>query len=303
MNKQIEEELFPFYALDALTDEEKAVVEAYVANDAAAKERLQALQQTAELLPLAAEPVSLPPSIKASLMARVQADPRSQIAPVVPAVAQKRVVQRPSAPQTSWWHRLRQSVAMPVLAGAAALAAIIFFIWAISLNQQIADLQAQVADLSSDTEVLVENLTTLQIDYEQLRGRNELLQQELQAQNDILASYQAPGTSTLAIGDITGENPEARATLTIASDAGTATFVANSLHPLAADQVYQLWIIRGEQPLSAGTFTADENGRVVLNVDPTLTASFDAVGVSIEPTGGSETPTPDQIILLGTASS
>lgn len=303
MNKRIEEELFPFYALDALTAEEKAEVEAYVANDAEAKTRLLALQETAAQLPLAVEAVPPSPSVKANLMARVQADERARAAQAEPITAPKQGRQRPSHPQLSWWDRLRQSLAMPVLAGTAALAAIVLFVWAVSLNQQVNQLQDQVADLTSDTNVLVENMAALEADNDQLRVRNEALQQQLQAQADILASYQAPGATTLALGDLTGQNPAAAATLTVAPEGGAATFVASNLPPLSADQVYQLWIIRGDLPLSAGIFSVDENGRVTFPVDATLAAAYDAVGVSIEPAGGSETPTPDQIILLGAASS
>jgi hypothetical protein len=192
---------------------------------------------------------------------------------------------------------------MPVLAGTAALAAIILFIWAILLSQQVTDLQDQVADLTNDTNLLADELETLRVDNDQLRVRNETLQQQLETQNDILASYQVPGTNTIAIGDITGEHPQAYATLTVAANAESATFVAENLPRLSAEQVYQLWIIRGDQPLSAGIFEVDENGRAIFEVDPTLAAAYDAIGVSIEPAGGSEQPTPDQIILLGAASS
>lgn len=300
MNKRIEEELFPFYALDALTAEEKAEVEAYIADDPEAQARLMALQEAAEQLPLSVAPVPPSPSVKANLMARVQADSRVVTPPVA---AGRPAVKRPSPPKLSWWDRLRQSVAMPALAGTAALAAIILFIWAISLNQQVNQLQGQVADLTSDTNVLVEDMAALRADNDQLRVRNETLQQQLETQEDILASYQSPGATTLALGDLTGENSAVAATLTVAPDGGTATFVASNLPPLSADQVYQLWIIRGDLPLSAGIFGVDENGRVTLPVDATLAATYDAVGVSIEPAGGSETPTPDQIILLGAASS
>lgn len=301
MNKRIEEELFPFYALDALTAEEKAEVEAYIAADPEAQARLMVLQETAAQLPLAVAPVPPAPSVKANLMARVQADSRV-VQPAV-EVATKPVVKRPSPPQPTWWERLRQAVAMPVLTGTAALAAIFLLIWAVSLNQQVNQLQGQVADLTSDTNVLVENVAALEADNDQLRVRNEVLQQQLQTQEDILASYQAPGATTLALGDLTGENPTAAATLTVAAEAGVATFVARNLPPLSADQVYQLWIIRGDLPLSAGIFSVDENGRVTLSIDATLASAYDAVGVSIEPAGGSAAPTPDQIILLGAASS
>lgn len=307
MNKRIEEELFPFYALDALTAEEKAEVEAYIAADPDAQARLMALQETADQLPFAVAPVPPSPSVKANLMARVQADSRAVLSSADPLPetdkALKPAVKRPSPPQLSWWDRLRQSFAMPVLAGTAALAAVILFVWAISLNQQVNQLQDQVADLTSDTNVLMEDLASLRADNDQLRVRNETLQQQLETQEDILASYQSPGATTLALGDLTEENSAVAATLTVAPDGGAATFVASNLPPLSADQVYQLWIIRGDLPLSAGIFGVDENGRVTLPVDATLAATYDAVGVSIEPAGGSETPTPDQIILLGAASS
>ncbi|VAW43345.1 hypothetical protein MNBD_CHLOROFLEXI01-1518 [hydrothermal vent metagenome] len=157
--------------------------------------------------------------------------------------------------------------------------------------------------MSTETTALQTVLDSLQGDNEQLRVRNETLQQQLNNQNEMLAAYQQPGTNTIAIGDITGQNPEAWATLTILPESGGATFVAANLPPLTAAQVYQLWIIRGDVPISAGVFEVDENGRIVLPVDGALAASFDAVGVSIEPAGGSEQPTPDQIILLGIASS
>ena len=303
MNKRIEEELFPFYALGALTDEENAEVEAYVASDPAAKARLDALQKTADFLPLTTEPSPPSPTVKANLMARVQADGRAVQRQTAAAAPTKPVAKRPSIPQPTWWERLRQSFTLPALARTAALAAILLFIWAISLNQQLNLLQDQVANLENETSTLQTELDSLQGDNEQLRVRNEALQQQLEAQNDILAAYQKPGTNTIAIGDVSGEHPLAHATLTVAPDASSATFIAANLPRLDADQTYQLWLIQGEQPISAGIFNVDENGRIVHRIEGALVVSFDAVGVSIEPPGGSEQPTPDQIILLGAASS
>ena len=78
--------------------------------------------------------------------------------------------------------------------------------------------------------------------------RNESLQQQLDAQNDILASYQQPGTNTIAIGDSTGENPQVRATLTDCPRSGQRHLCCGKFARWTADQVYQLWIIRGDLP-------------------------------------------------------
>jgi len=59
-NDRIEDELFPFYALDALTDEERAEVENYVAGNPAARARLdEAISAVAEFVataPLTPDP-------------------------------------------------------------------------------------------------------------------------------------------------------------------------------------------------------------------------------------------------------
>ena len=73
-NDRIEDELFPFYALDALTDDERAEVDAYVAANPAARDRLSAaLADAAALVELSA-PLAPAPEVKARLMARVAAD-------------------------------------------------------------------------------------------------------------------------------------------------------------------------------------------------------------------------------------
>ena len=53
-DQRIEEELFPFYALHALTDEERAEVDAYIAVNPEAAARLAALAQDAAGLALMA---------------------------------------------------------------------------------------------------------------------------------------------------------------------------------------------------------------------------------------------------------
>ena len=71
-----------------------------------------------------------------------------------------------------------------------------------------------------------------------------------------------------------------------------------NLPPPETGTTYQAWLIVGGAPVSAGTFDVDASGRGLHHIAAT-TGSFDAVGVSLEPAGGSDQPTPDQIILLG----
>jgi hypothetical protein len=189
--------------------------------------------------------------------------------------------------------------------------------WVVAQMRQSAALQAQVANLETEIvalqqradaaqgslATLVNEKATLQAAVNDLQTENASLRQQLENQNQMLASYQQPGSLTMAIGDATGNRPAANGTLTVDPATSTAVFVANNLAPLGETQVYQLWLIQGETPVSAGIFQVDHTGHGVLTIASAIPGTFDAMGVTIEPSGGSELPTLEQLLLLGRLSS
>jgi anti-sigma-K factor RskA len=68
----------------------------------------------------------------------------------------------------------------------------------------------------------------------------------------------------------------------------SAFLVGSGLAPLQADQVYELWVIRKEMAVPAGTFGAEP--QVVLRVRMDLSGAT-AVAVTVEPKPGSKQPT------------
>ena len=91
--------------------------------------------------------------------------------------------------------------------------------------------------------------------------------------------------------------PAAGASLVQAPENSRAFLLVRNLPRLPADKEYQVWSIKGEVPVSAGTFVSADGGNQLI----TLSADFsdaDAIGVSIEPLGGSVAPT-GAIVLLG----
>lgn len=77
-----------------------------------------------------------------------------------------------------------------------------------------------------------------------------------------------------------------------------AALVGAGLDPAGTDSTYQLWAIRGDEPLSAGVFDPDDPGDVDTSVE--LPAERpDLWAVTIEPDGGSPAPTGD-ILFSGT---
>jgi anti-sigma factor RsiW len=307
-NDRIEEELFPFYALDALTDEERAEVEAYVAGNPAAGARLEEAISAAASFVTAAEPLAPDPAVKARLMARIENEgvPQPVASPLTvparPSVSEDAdsatryppPATRPSPPATRgftlrdfFFGRALGFAVLLVLLGA-------FGLW--RLWQQTNDLRAQVAALEAQA-------TALQNDVDRLQTTNDTLWAELAARDETLAQFRQPGAVTVAIGDATGEYPAAVGTLTILPDGDEVTLAVANLPPPPADSTYQAWLIVGGAPVSAGTFAVDATGQGRHLIADAAPGTFEAVGVSLEPAGGSDQPTPGNIILLGSLDS
>ena len=98
---------------------------------------------------------------------------------------------------------------------------------------------------------------------------------------------------------LAGTEPAMEASGILVNDPGQgrAFLLVNRLPKLPSDREYQVWRIKGDQPISAGTFKDDESEDQIIIVEGDF-ADADAIGISIEPAGGSPTPT-GLIVLLG----
>jgi len=263
MNEKMEE-LLAFYALDAVTDSERQQVEAYVASDPEARLRLDEMMRTASALAYASEPLNPPPALKRTLMDRVNADAEKRFAPPAPI-------------QTSAWSRFIESIlpragtlfpqAVTVLSLFIALAV---GAWGLSLRNELKSLQAQTAQL----------------------------QEELAQQREALALIASPNSQTFVVSG-TDHQPGSHGQLIADSETGSAVLVVAGLQQLEAGKIYEFWLIKGDTPVAAGVFEVNEEGKAILQVSHAVTpGSYDAVGVSVEPEGGSVQPTGD-IVMLG----
>jgi anti-sigma-K factor RskA len=107
--------------------------------------------------------------------------------------------------------------------------------------------------------------------------------------SDVLA---APDAIT-----VSAEGPDGIMGRVVASPTrGEAVFVAADLAPLGEDQIYELWLI-DDEPRPAGLFAPDDRGRATRVMTGDV-AGAGAIGVTIEPAGGSPTPTSDPIMVF-----
>jgi len=271
------EELFPLYALDALSDEERSQVESYVATRSDARARLDDMLRAASAVPFDVAPVEPSPDVKKALIDRVGADAQVRFAPARQA----------GRSRARSWPRAALFRPWPLLAGASLVAAIVAVAWAVSLNAEVTRLRQENASL------------TAQVD--DLEAQNAALQQELLAREQVIVLLSSPGVRAMAIAG-TEEQPNASGQLIADPSGQSAVLVVSGLAALQPGQVYQFWLIDDGVPVDAGTFGVDQRGEATLEVSASAPiASFDAMGVSIEPEGGSEQPTGD-IVMLSTLS-
>ncbi|MDJ0335997.1 anti-sigma factor [Salinibacterium sp. G-O1] len=87
------------------------------------------------------------------------------------------------------------------------------------------------------------------------------------------------------------------ATLMWSGELASAAFMVSGLEELPSDRVYELWYIGSDGPRAAGTFTIDDEGNAWRVLDGEMKGG-DVVGVTIEPSGGSKTPTTDPVISI-----
>ena len=254
------EELLPFYALDALTDEERQVVDSYLAEHPEAREQIKDLHSAASALPYGISPVVPPREVKESLMARVNADVEARARPAV---------QTPRQPSR---RGIRFENLFRVFSlGAAAVA----IIWAVVLNVQVSRLQSEISGL-----------------HETLAAQSNSLEQ-------IIANLPKSPPSNVITVSLKGTDvqPHAHGQLVVDPKEQSAILIVSGLPKLEANKTYQVWLINGGAPVSAGLLSIDENGQgvVIVTSDESI-GSFKALAISVEPQGGSPQPTGDIVV-------
>jgi anti-sigma-K factor RskA len=253
------EELLPFYALDALTQEERELVEEYLAAHPEARRQVEELSRAASALPQAVTPVEPPRRVKTALMQRVAADAEAR--PSAHAARQ------PSRRVTAFESFFRT---FSLVTAALAIA------WVIVLNIQVARLRNEISTLN-----------------DRLTAQSESLEQ-------IIANLPQTNPSNVITVSLKGTEvqPQAQGQLIADPNSQSAVLVIVGLPPLEAGQTYQVWLIDGGAPVSAGLLTVDQNGQAVFVVtSEEEIGSFNSLGISIEPSGGSPQPTGEIVVL------
>ncbi len=125
------------------------------------------------------------------------------------------------------------------------------------------------------------------------------LQNELSRAREELAFF----SSNLSLANLPATAqapPGSQAKLFTSADRRVALLTVNGLKPLSAAQTYEFWLIRGGQATPAGLFSVDATGSgLLLAQSREAIKNFDQAGISIEPAGGSDSPTLSALVFAG----
>lgn len=305
-------ELLPAYTLGALEPDEMVAMDDYMQRQHALLARVERLDAATAQLAYTAPIAPLSSHVKNSLMGQIRAeaipsrtrsllDAAERITQNLPTVP-KNTPLLPARQQQEQSYALArptpilppQSAPAPAaptrrfdfgwLAAAAMAVAALFIVW---IDFQA---QRQLVQLRTD-------LTGRDTEISQLNQQIQSMALQLQQSQGQLAFFANP----TQIVSLTGTVKAPTAGGVFYQHNERAILVLHGLPPLPADQTYQLWLIPAQgAPAPAGLLriaTVDPNGQQVNLPDSAL--PYQAIGVSIEPSGGSETPTAGNIVLLG----
>ncbi|MEO8395487.1 MAG: anti-sigma factor [Chloroflexota bacterium] len=254
-------ELIPAYSVGATDPEETALVERLLPLCPEAAVELDEYLAMGQAMLRSVPAVQPPTGLHDKLMAVVGAP--AQTTTIRPAPSLTSVKPPPAAPIPAARPRvLRTNRWIAGLAVAAAALLIISNVYWVSQVNGLYQQQQAVNTLLKNQEDALASLGTGRA------NRVQLVSTDTQSQNGVLA------------------------TVLWTTQSPTALIYSDNLPKLAPDKAYQVWLIKGSQPVSVGVFQPDAQGVGVLifNSDQPMT-DFSAVAISTEPASGSDQPT------------
>jgi hypothetical protein len=253
------EELLGAYALDAVDDDEREAVEAFLATSPRARAEVAEHREIAALL--AGTGAQAPDELWERIAGSLEEAPpqlRLALAPSVDALQRDEATAR----STSGGRRM---VARRWMVSVTAVAAAIILVLGLVVLQQ----ENRLGDVEDDLETALGDLENV----------------DITAAAGLAATDPANATISL-------EGEEQAPVIAVLEPSGDGFLIAGDLEPLPADRTYQLWGLVGETPVSLGVLGNDP-GTVAFRADAD---NIDALAISEEATGGAVSPSAPQFV-------
>jgi len=173
------------------------------------------------------------------------------------------------------------------MALAAGIAAVVSGSW---VRARLDQLTGETAGLRAELAAQVQTVSELRRKLDEQEKTLTLVKAQAAEQERTLALLGDPETRLVSLAGL-APRPQAQGRIIWNARAG-GLLVAADLPPPPAGKIYELWAIAGGQPLPAGLFTVDAEGKASLTVAPLAgVATVDVFAVTLEPAGGVQSPT------------
>jgi anti-sigma-K factor RskA len=286
LNCQELQDLILPYAADALETSERRTVEAHLASGCprCAGDLAQA-QALLARLPLALNSVTASANAKQRIFNQIDATTN----PITDALDSGVLTIPPSA----------GGVSLLKLVVSSAIAASIAIFVAFALNHQYNKQQSlRIATLQGLIDERQKVVDQQQKSVEQQQYEMKLLNKKINTTTQFIALLQQPDVKSVPLQGQAQNSATAR--LYWSPSTNKCCLVASGLQPLDIKKTYELWFIPpGKDPIPAGVFDADPQGRGALEFDlPKDLAPTVIAAITDEPSGGRPKPT-GQIQIKG----
>jgi anti-sigma-K factor RskA len=131
-----------------------------------------------------------------------------------------------------------------------------------------------------------------------LQEQQKALTERLYTEQTTIGMLAHPGTQLVLV---TADLPNMTGSILLDKDKNTAVLVLWNLPELEAGQTYQIWLINAQgEKISAGLFTSSsQQNYTTASIESSIPiGQFVAIGVTIEPSGGSNQPTGSRVLVV-----
>ncbi|MFW6195306.1 MAG: anti-sigma factor domain-containing protein [Chloroflexota bacterium] len=314
------------YALNALDEERRALVEARLGESETLRLELEEFEETAASLAFAVPEITPPDSLKEGLLRRLDEESRSGAAtePVLAAVsaasagnAEADASSRAGASDSDVGAETRGWIASPAVAwsvSGALTAALVLLVATstvmfIRLNDRVTDLSARLDREAESVQTVSQSVREMEDEVDHAMSSAQEVSQVEEATNALEQKLRDQRWLQYALSTGTWTSPSwfsgaalqeasPQGMLVAHNSDGRALLMVDGLPPPPAGKVYQVWLFKGDEPSPGSTFTVDRHGYAVVELQfDGETETYSGAQVTMEPAGGSEAPTGDPVLI------
>jgi anti-sigma-K factor RskA len=266
----IESGILELYVLGQLTAQEGIEVEEMASKYPEVKAEILAIE-------LAMENYALQNAITPS--AEIEAQILAQITPAVETEIEPKIIPLYNGANDDKIKKLRYALIACSILLIASLGALF------SAHQELNTANNQIASLSTDRDKFASTASKLEFANEGMENRIAMTETSDWTTVKLAGVQNSPKAKMLVYWNKNNKNI-------------LINYAAMDLPKTDRSHEYQLWALVNGKPISLGVFSSDENAKKAVLQMQTIEAA-QAFAVTIEPTGGSQNPTMEKMVVMG----